>query len=257
MKKEVFVFDVDGTLTEPRQPIDSEFSEWLLDFCKSNDVYLVTGSDRQKTFEQIGPNLYEAVKGVWHCNGNEYWENNRRVSKNDYTPDYEFKHYLTQLVHKSKYPVKVGDHIEIRTGMINFSVVGRNANEHQREQYYQWDLKNKERHLICEDINRLYPKVHASVGGRISIDIAPRGNNKSQVAKILNKQYETIYFFGDKMEYGGNDWPLALTIDLGKMGENHPVKSWVDTKALLRTIVRLKELGYENSNSFDIKGTDI
>ena len=31
------------------------------------------------------------------------------------------------------------------------------------------------------------------------------------------------------MEYGGNDYPLALTIDLGKMGWNYPVESWQET----------------------------
>jgi phosphomannomutase len=236
MKKEVFVFDIDGTLTDSRKPIDSEFESYMMDFVENNDVYFVTGSDRQKTFEQIGPNLYESVKGIWHCNGNEYWEKNRRVRKNDYTPDYEFKHYLTQFVHRSKYPIKAGDHLEMRTGMINFSVVGRNANEVQRQQYYEWDSRNKERHQIVEDINRLYPAVHASIGGQISIDIIPRGNDKSQVAKILNKEYEFIHFFGDRMAYGGNDYPLALTIDLGKMGWNYPVESWQETWE------RLKEL---------------
>jgi phosphomannomutase len=124
----------------------------------------------------------------------------------------------------------------MRTGMINFSVVGRNANEVQRQQYYEWDSRNKERHQIVEDINRLYPAVHASIGGQISIDIIPRGNDKSQVAKILNKEYEFIHFFGDRMAYGGNDYPLALTIDLGKMGWNYPVESWQETWE------RLKEL---------------
>ena len=48
--KEVFVFDVDGTLTEPRKKIDSEFKDFMLKFIENNDVYLVTGSDRLKTF---------------------------------------------------------------------------------------------------------------------------------------------------------------------------------------------------------------
>ena len=227
--KEVFVFDVDGTLTEARGSIDKDFESFMIDFCSKQDVYLVTGSDRQKTFEQIGPNLYDAVKGIWHCNGNEYWESNRRVRKKDYTPDYEFKHYLTQVVHRSKYPIKTGNHIELRTGMINFSTVGRNANADQREAYYEWDKRNKERFYIVEDINKSYPDVHASIGGHISIDIAPRGNNKSEAEKVLNKEYDFIHFFGDKMEYGGNDYPLALTIDLGKMGKNYPVSSWKET----------------------------
>ena len=94
---------------------------------------------------------------------------------------------------------------------------------------FKWDQRNQERRNIVDEINRQYKDLHASIGGEISIDIAPRGNNKSQVANILNKEYEFIHFFGDRMDYGGNDYPLALTIDLGKMGWNYPVESWKET----------------------------
>ena len=52
MKK--FIFDVDGTLTPSRKQIEHEFWAPFLIFCRHNDVYLVTGSDRQKTLEQLG-----------------------------------------------------------------------------------------------------------------------------------------------------------------------------------------------------------
>ena len=48
-----FIFDVDGTLTPSRKQIDHSFWTFFLKFCCSNDVYLVTGSDREKTVEQI------------------------------------------------------------------------------------------------------------------------------------------------------------------------------------------------------------
>ena len=37
-----------------------------------------------KTFEQLGPVIFDLVKGIWQCNGNEYWERNRQVSKKDF-----------------------------------------------------------------------------------------------------------------------------------------------------------------------------
>ena len=54
----MFLFDVDGTLTPSRQKMDKEFSKFFSNFCKNNDVYLVTGSDRDKTVEQLGKTLY-------------------------------------------------------------------------------------------------------------------------------------------------------------------------------------------------------
>ena len=234
--KEVFVFDVDGTLTDSRQPMNPEFKEFMLKFMENKDVFLVTGSDRLKTYEQLGFEFYEACKGVWQCNGNEFWEGSQRGPKNDFTADYEFKKFLTNYVNSSRYPIKTGSHIEERTGMLNFSTIGRGATLQQREEYYKWDLKYHERILLCEQINHEYPKLLASVGGQISIDIAPRSNNKSQIAGILNKQYEHIHFYGDKMEYGGNDYPLATTITIGNMGTAYPVENYKQTWEVLKQL---------------------
>ena len=49
-----YVFDVDGTLSESRQTIQLEFRLWFLKWMKNKNVFIVTGSDRQKTLEQIG-----------------------------------------------------------------------------------------------------------------------------------------------------------------------------------------------------------
>ena len=49
-----YIFDVDGTLTPSRQQIDHDFERYMLDFSDKEDVYLVTGSNREKTIEQIG-----------------------------------------------------------------------------------------------------------------------------------------------------------------------------------------------------------
>ena len=51
MKK--FIFDVDGTLTPARKQIDGEFLPFFSEFAARNDVYLVTGSDRDKTLSLI------------------------------------------------------------------------------------------------------------------------------------------------------------------------------------------------------------
>ena len=53
-----FIFDVDGTLTDSRQPMDKEFQKWFTAFQERNFVYVVTGSDQLKTYEQLGPIVY-------------------------------------------------------------------------------------------------------------------------------------------------------------------------------------------------------
>lgn len=46
--KEIYVFDMDGTLTPSRQPMEKEFAKWFKKFIDRNDAYLVTGSDLEK-----------------------------------------------------------------------------------------------------------------------------------------------------------------------------------------------------------------
>ena len=113
-----------------------------------------------------------------------------------------FQKTLTQTIWKNKF----GNHIEERVGLINFSTIGRNCPQEEREKYYQWDNKIKERQNICQKLMEEFPELEASVGGQISIDIHPKGANKSQV---LNDISGKIYFFGDKTEKGGNDYPIV------------------------------------------------
>jgi len=237
MNERVFLFDVDGTLTPARGIINAEFHDWFLNFCQTNDVYLVSGSDRPKTMEQIGEKIYNACLGVYQCNGSEHWCKNRRVKTNGWTPSYELMHHLKNLVNRSPYHLKTGTHIEPRTGMVNFSTIGREANNPQRLAYYEWDKIHMERENIKNDINKRFPDLQASIGGHISIDIYPRGADKSQASNDLRQQYKTIHFFGDRTEYGGNDYPIALAIELGKIGTVSQVTGWEHTWGLLKEFV--------------------
>ena len=55
MKK--FIFDVDGTLTPSRKSMDLMFMSFMLEFFDKNEDYLVTGSNREKTLDQISYGL--------------------------------------------------------------------------------------------------------------------------------------------------------------------------------------------------------
>ena len=56
-----FLFDVDGTLTDARKPIDPKFKDFMIEFISNNKCMIVTGSDRSKTVEQIGLELTNAL----------------------------------------------------------------------------------------------------------------------------------------------------------------------------------------------------
>ncbi len=232
--KRVFLFDVDGTLTPARGKIDSEFESFMLEFMETNNVYLVSGSDRGKTLEQIGQRLYDKCISVYQCNGNEKWKKDFRLHAENWIPEYEMTHFLEGLQENSRYPVKTGRHVERRTGMINFSTVGRNATQDQRKAYFAWDKETQERAIIVRALTTKFKTINASIGGEISIDIYPKGNDKSRVAKELTEEYDEIMFFGDRCKHGGNDYAIATTIRLSETGTVHEVDGWEHTWELLK-----------------------
>lgn len=224
-----YIFDVDGTLTPSRSRIDPEFAKHFEAFCDKNNVYLITGSDHEKTYEQLGE-ICNKVKRVYNCSGSEIWEGSVRVWADEWEPPSELYDTLIYAMRESKWDSFAGKHIEFRSGMINFSVVGRNANKYQRERYSAWDKVTGERQKIASRINSLYNDIVATVGGEISIDIAPKGSDKSQILKDFNPN--AVMFFGDKCSEGGNDYPLANAL-LQNGGTVIAVDNWQETRDFL------------------------
>jgi phosphomannomutase len=129
--------------------------------------------------------------------------------------------------------LRTGNHIEQRSGMVNFSVVGRNANAEQRAKYVEYDTVKNERINIASAFNIMFPDLQATVGGDTGIDIAPRGADKSQILRDF-KEDDTIHFYGDAMFEGGNDLPLAYALKDFQLGFSHQVRDWEHTWEKLR-----------------------
>jgi phosphomannomutase len=234
-----FLFDVDGTLTPSRGKIDANFEEWFLDFCRRNRVYLVTGSDYNKTIEQLGIDLCLSVERVYNCSGNEVWTKGHRIFQNDWRMGIEVERWLLEHLKASKFPLRTGTHIEIRTGTVNFSIVGRGATLGERLMYRKWDIETGERAQIAQEFNLRFPELHAQIGGETGLDIFPRGCDKSQVLNDFKKESK-IFFFGDRTEPGGNDHSIASAVEKLQNGRTFSVKDWRDTFETLQYLVEAK-----------------
>ena len=228
-----FIFDVDGTLTPSRGVIDPQFKAFFNSFCLMNNVYLVTGSDKPKTVEQIGEDIYNKCKRVYQCSGSDVWQGSENIFKNEWVLPIEARHWLEHILEKSDFSIRTGNHIEHRTGMVNFSVVGRNADSINRGKYVRYEEENGERVHIAQAFNNFFPNLQATVGGDTGIDIAPRGANKSQILRDFNEN-DTIHFYGDAMSATGNDYPLAEALKEYQLGFSHQVDGWQHTWEKLR-----------------------
>ena len=219
-----YVFDVDGTLTPSRQPIDPDFGKWFLEWCQTKYVFIISGSDHEQIREQLGVDIFNTVDGVFGCNGNTLHYKDNLIYQHNFELTVRQREYIENLLEKNRYPIRTGNHIEERTGMVNFSIVGRNATYEERQDYIEYDRGSNDRHNMARKVMLRYPELEAQLGGETGIDIFPKGKNKSQVCKRL----DPFIFFGDKVELGGNDHAIArLARTL------HTVKSWENTRDML------------------------
>ncbi len=244
----IFIFDVDGTLTPSRQPMTKEFQKFFKQWIKKNKFYLVTGSDLPKLQEQMCFFDIEA-EGIFTCCGNQFWLPNSSVpiQSADLIYDNKFKvsrklnKLLGTILSNSIYPHRYGNHIEDRGSMVNFSIVGRDCNQEQREKYYKWDTEKGERKIIANAIKEKFPDLDAVIGGQISIDIYPKGNDKSQVLNVIEQERlvppSEYIFIGDGIENGGNDYPLAELMDNTEICDWYHTKGWEHTKEILESLI--------------------
>jgi phosphomannomutase len=226
-----YIFDVDGTLTPSRLPIDKKFEEFFLKWMEGKNVYLVTGSDKDKTIEQVGEKIWNKATRCYQSCGNAVYEKGKLIRENKFKLEPELQFVLVESLVKTKWGQRYGNHIEERIGLINFSTIGRQCPQDARIAYDLWDQKYGERKKICDRINREFPKLQATIGGQISIDIHPKGQDKSQ---ILNDVEGEIMFFGDRCEPGGNDYPIVEKIKDTHIV--HKVRDWKSTMSILENI---------------------
>jgi phosphomannomutase len=236
-----FIFDVDGTITPSRDRIDEDFRLWFLDFAKWHNVYLVTGSDQSKTVEQIGEELFAKVECVYNSSGNTKHKNGVCVFN---TKDLELPRdayaFLLKKSISTDFDIATGNHFESRPGLLNFSIVGRNANREQRKKYVEFDNLTNERQTISDEFNKKFTKklgLVSQVAGETGLDIIEMGKDKAQILKDFTFQDE-LMFFGDNIQPGGNDYGIAQAIKYGpyKYSECHNVKSWKETWKILKKI---------------------
>ena len=231
----MFLFDVDGTLTPSRKKIDKEFSKFFSNFCKNNDVYLVTGSDRDKTVEQLGKTLYNKAKRVYNCSGNSVWVKSKNVHTSEWNCPCVLSSYLELELNASKFKLKTGKHVEERPGCINFSILGRGeGNMKHRSEYVAWDRQTEERDKLAQNLRRLFPDLSITVGGETGLDISPKGHDKSQILHDF-ETHDTITFFGDKTFVGGNDYSIAHAIITNDRGIVHQVSDFNETWEILKS----------------------
>tara|TARA_A100001011_G_scaffold385744_2_gene460304 strand:+ start:15744 stop:16502 length:759 start_codon:yes stop_codon:yes gene_type:complete len=245
----IYLFDVDGTLTPAKSNIDPLFAEQLSEWMLNKEVYIVSGGSFLRLIDQLGLCIVDKTQGVFACMGNIFYQRREQINHsgmNEWNIMYENKFVapknlyrsLNSYVAKSDYHTKTGNHHEVRTGMLNFSIVGRNATMEQRHEYTLYDAQHGERKRIAEKLKKKYPNMDFVIGGAVSMDIFNEGNDKSQIIPRYFSEaieHNEIHFVGDRIPFPGNDYSLAQALREHPNGATYEVETWKDTSELLKT----------------------
>lgn len=243
----LLLFDVDGTLTVPRNPISPEFKEFIVSLKqnKNIDLGVVSGSDLPKLREQIGDDILSIFDWVCSENGLVTYHQGEKVHSNNMVNEIGEGAYqllvniFLRELSNLELPVKRGTFLELRTGMLNVCPIGRSCSQEERDDFEELDKELSIRKKLVSLVNEkakiygLDKRIQMSIGGQISIDVFPTGWNKTYCLNLLESGYKEIHFFGDRIFPGGNDYEIAND----KRVIAHSVSCPSDTKNIIQTLI--------------------
>ena len=251
------LFDMDGTLTEPRSSLDKDLVPLLEDLSEKAEIGIVTGSDYEYLKQQIGFLMDRSkIRYKLHllpCNGTKYYPPPSTASE-DHALKFEkdmfeelgserFRNLMTCILevqeHISKLRIPLTGHfVDYRGSMINWCPIGRNANSEQRSQFVSMDRDQapsmREAYLSRLKIKTEYTcnGVVCKLGGDTSFDIYPTGWDKTYALSHF-RNYKEIFFVGDRCEPNGNDYEIYQA--LGK--NSYETVSTKETMEIIKEII--------------------
>ena len=197
-----YIFDVDGVLALPDQPIESHFMRMFEHWMLKKDVYICTNNTYQNIMPRLGRRIIDNCQAVFTSGGNSIWRENKEHVVSTWRPSYELSSYLESLLKMSDFKTRSGPNIEYRTGLINFSLVGKTATEDEIKRYQQWDKISKEKKTFAESIKKTFPNLSVCFGSDTSIDIGETCNDKAQIYQYFRLKTNVTSVFHST--YGSN-----------------------------------------------------
>ncbi|XP_071444264.1 phosphomannomutase [Hetaerina americana] len=240
------LFDVDGTLTHPQRIVEKEMEDFIYNSVKPRvSIGIVGGSDIKKiAFQMGGSQVINSFDYVFAENGLVAYKNGVEL-KTQTIQDHIGEQKLQQFINfslgymsKLTLPFKRGTFIEFRKGLVNVSPVGRSCSMEERKLFNEYDKKHNIRKDFVEALRKEFPDLGLvySIGGEISFDVFPQGWDKTYCLRHVEDQnFETIHFFGDKTEAGGNDHEIFSN----EKTIGHRVISPNDTMSQLKEVLHL------------------
>lgn len=249
MTKKVIAFDLDDTLAVTKSPISDKMGGILVRLLEHYDVCIISGGKFEQFKKQVVDRLeapvhklnrlhlmptcgtryyrYDELKQEWAI---QYAEDLTEAEKKRIIEVTEKAARAEGLWPHNPY----GEVIEDRGSQISISFLGQQA---PAEEKYAWAEKHSEDRLkVRAAIAEQIEEFEVRAGGSTTIDITRLGIDKAygmkKLIEAIDISQDDILFVGDKLEEGGNDYPVkAMGID------TIAVERWEDTAFVLEGVL--------------------
>ena len=250
--KKLIAFDLDDTLAITKSPMSDRMSDLLVKLLEKYEVCIISGGK----FEQFKMQVIDRLEanhlvlrklhlmptcGTRYYRYNEIEEKWQKQYAEDLT-EAQKKEVIKVLEEEAKklglWREKTwGPIIEDRGSQITYSALGQQA---PPEEKYKWAEENVEaKHLLRDRVAERSPNLEVRLGGSTSVDITRPGIDKAYgMQKLIDEMdisKDEILFIGDRLEEGGNDYPVKA------MGiECIAVEKWEETALIMEALIKVK-----------------
>ncbi|MEQ8667626.1 MAG: HAD-IIB family hydrolase [Pirellulales bacterium] len=238
-KKQLIVFDLDGTLARSKSPLDAEMAVLLTSLLNIVKVAVISGGAWPQFEKQVLAKLphhaqLEHLSILPTC-GTKFYQfaaDWKPIYSEDFdaTQKAQITNALTQAVDSTDTRVSQtwGEQIDDRGSQITFSGLGQQAPIEEKE---KWDPDFSKRKKIKAVLGELIPDFSVNLGGMTSIDVTKPGIDKAygirKLRDTLAIAISDMIFIGDAIFPGGNDYPAkqagAISICVRDPGETKRV----------------------------------
>lgn len=249
--KQLFVFDLDGTLAPSKSTIDEEMAGLLALLLQKGHVAIISGGAWTQFEKQVLAHLPPAAirqrLSILPTNGTRFYAYDgawKQLYADDFTP--AEKQQITDALNRAidQFGVRPaqswGALIEDRGSQITYSGLGQQAPLEEKE---KWDPDFSKRQQMKVVLDAALPNFSVHLGGATSIDVTKHGIDKAygirKLEEILHIPIADMLFMGDAIFPGGNDYPAK---EAG--AQSIPVRDVTETKRVLDGITAcLPDLG--------------
>lgn len=209
-KIKVVAMDLDGTLTQHKQPPDKACKDALNKLAKKYKLLMVGAGQVQRIFNQLEKypidiiGNYGLEYGVYDVKTKDI-----KMIRNlsfDINKE-EIEKRVAYLREKYGYVNFVGDNAEYHpSGCVTFPLLGTKA---KADDKLAFDPDRTKRRKIFNDVTEVFSDYCAFVGGSSSFDFAPKPYNKYYALDLYCKEnslnHDEVVYIGDDYGVGGND----------------------------------------------------